>query len=449
MSKTVVLRTEVPGPSSQALLQRREAAIPRGVSQVTPIFARETHGATIVDVDGNVFLDFAGGIGVLNVGSNDGRVLAAIGRQTERALHTCFHVTMNEPYLELAEALNRITPGKHAKKTLLLTTGAEAVENAIKIARRHTGRQAVIGFSRAFHGRTLMGMSLTAKVATYKYGFGPFAPEVYRLPAVDLYRTPLGGAEETVRWTLEQIRRAIEDEIGRDKVAGMIIEPVQGEGGFIVQPPAFMRGLREIADEYGIVLVVDEIQTGFGRCGAMFACELSDVVPDIILTAKSLGGGLPIAAVTGSAEIMDAAQVGGLGGTFGGNPVACSAALEVIRILEEGELLRRAEVIGQRVRERLQAIALRSDLIGDVRGLGAMVAAEFVQDRGTKEPATEATAAIRRLSYERGLVLMPAGDHGNVIRFLAPLSISDQEVEEGLDILEAAVLEVSHRLVHS
>ncbi|MDA8344754.1 MAG: 4-aminobutyrate--2-oxoglutarate transaminase [Thermaerobacter sp.] len=447
--QAIQLLTEIPGPRSRDLYARRQSAVPVGVSQTTPIFAARTEGARIVDVDGNTFLDFAGGIGVLNVGANRPEVVEAVRSQAGLALHTCFHVTMNEPYLEVAEALNRITPGDFPKKTLLVSTGAEGVENAIKIARRYTGRQAVIGFSHAFHGRTLLGMSLTAKVATYKYGFGPFAPEVYRLPSCGLYHSPFASEEETVRYALEGVRRAIEDEIGKDKVAAIIIEPVQGEGGFIVQPPQFLRGLSDLARQYGIVLVIDEIQTGFGRCGRLFASELSGVVPDLILTAKSLAGGLPLAAVTGRAEIMDAAQVGGLGGTYGGNPVACAAALAIIRLMEEGDLLERARLVGARVLERFQRLREGYDLAGDVRGLGAMIAIEFVSDRDTKEPATQATDAIHRRAYERGLVLMKAGDHNNIIRFLAPLVIADEELEEGLDILERTIAEVATELVEA
>ena len=442
----VQLNTEVPGPNSQALMARREQAVPRGLSQTTPIFAARTEGAQIVDVDGNVLLDFAGGIGVLNVGANRPEVVEAIERQARAAIHTCFNVTMTEPYLLVAEALNRIVPGNFDKKTLLLNTGAEAVENAIKIARRYTGRPAVITFTHAFHGRTLLGMTLTAKVATYKYGFGPFAPEVYRAPACDMYRSPFDDEAQDVAWTLLNLRRIIEDEIGHDKVAAMIIEPVQGEGGFIVQPPAFLHGLRQLADRYGIVLVVDEIQTGFGRTGQMFAIEEAGIEADLVLTAKSLADGLPLSAVTGRAAIMDAAQVGGLGGTYSGNPVACAAALAVLDLMEREDFAARARSIGEKVRESFLDWQSRYALIGDVRGVGAMLALEFVENRETKEPATDATARIHQLAYEQGLVLMKAGDHNNVIRFLAPLSISDAELAEGLDILHRAVATTSLEL---
>lgn len=443
VSRTVQIRTPIPGPRSQELLRRREAAVPRGVANVAPIFAAETRGATLTDVDGNVFLDFAGGIGVLNLGANHPEVVAAVKEQVDRFLHTCFHVTMYEPYVRLAEELNRLTPGDFPKKTALFNSGAEAVENAVKLARRYTGRPAVITFTHAFHGRTLLGMSLTAKVSTYKYGFGPFAPEVYRLPAVYPYRSPFADPALAARHALADVRRAIEDEIGPDKVAALIIEPVQGEGGFLVQPPEFLRGLRALCDEYGIVFIADEIQTGFGRTGRFFAVEHSGVVPDLVTMAKSLGDGLPISAVTGRAEIMDAAQVGGLGGTYGGNPVACAAALKVIEVMERDRYVERAHAVGERVLARFRRWHERFELVGDVRGLGAMAAIELVKDRVSKEPATEETAAIFKRCYENGLILMKAGHHNQVIRFLAPLAITDEQLDEGLDILEEAIASVS------
>lgn len=445
MTRTVSLRTPVPGPRSLELLRRREASVPRGATNVTPIFTRETRGATLTDVDGNVFLDFAGGIGVLNVGANHPEVVEAVKAQAEAFLHTCFHVTMYEPYVALAEAMNRLAPGAFPKKTLLVNSGAEAVENAIKIARRSTGRKAVLTFSHAFHGRTLLAMTLTAKVQTYKLGFGPFAPEVYRLPAPYPYRDGWTPEEASAR-ALEAVRRAVHDEIGSDQVAALIIEPVQGEGGFIVQPPAFLKGLRELADASGILFIADEIQTGFGRTGRFFALEHAGVVPDILVTAKSLGDGLPIAAVTGRAEVMDAAQAGGLGGTYGGNPLACAAALKVIEVMERDRLVARAAELGTKVMAAFESWRERFPVIGDVRGLGAMAAIEFVRDRATREPATELTAEIARDAYENGLILMKAGDHSNVIRFLAPFALSDDQLEEGMGILEAAIARTAARL---
>ncbi len=443
MMKTVSVRTPIPGPRSRELLARRTAAVPRGPANTTPIFVAQTRGATITDVDGNVFLDFAGGIGVLNVGANHPEVVAAVRDQAERFLHTCFHVTMYEPYIRLAEDLNRLAPGAFPKKTVMFNSGAEAVENAVKLARRYTGRPALLTFTHAFHGRTLLTMGLTAKVSTYKYGFGPFAPEVYRLPACYPYRSFFSDSAVAARNALDEVRRAITEEIGPDQVAAIVIEPVQGEGGFIVQPPEFLKGLRTLCNEYRIVLIADEIQTGFGRTGRFFAVEHAGIVPDLITIAKSLGDGLPISAVTGRADIMDSAQVGGLGGTFGGNPVACAAALKVIEIVERERLVDRARVIGERVLKRFRAWVDRYPLVGDARGLGAMCAIELVKDRHTKEPAVEETAAVVKRCYENGLILMKAGHRDNVIRFLAPLVITDDQLAEGLEILEAAIAVVS------
>ncbi len=443
MAKTVHLRTPVPGPRSRELLARREVAVPRGVANTTPIFVDRTEGAAITDVDGNVFLDFAGGIGVLNVGANHPRIIAAVREHVDRFLHTCFHVTMYESYVRLAEELNRLTPGAFAKKTVLFNSGAEAVENAVKLARRSTGRPAVMTFTHAFHGRTLLALSLTEKVKTYKYGFGPFAPEVYRLPAVDPYHSPYPDLAAATRHALEDVRRAVVEEIGGDKLAAVVIEPVQGEAGFIVQPPEFLQGLRALCTECGAVLIADEIQTGFGRTGRFLAVEHAGVVPDLITLSKSLAAGLPLSAVTGRAEILDSVQVGGLGGTFSGNPVACAAALAVLEVMQRERLVDRAGTVGDRILGRFRAWQERYTLIGDARGLGAMCAVELVKDRRTKEPATDETAAVVRRSYEHGLIILKAGHHDNVIRFLGPLVITDDQVDEGLEILESAIATVS------
>lgn len=443
MAKTVLLRTPIPGPRSRALLARRDAAIPRGVAHTTPIFAARAEGAALTDVDGNVFLDFGGGIGVLNVGANHPSVVAAVREQVDRFLHTCFNVAMYEPYVRLAEELNRLTPGAFAKKTVLFNSGAEAVENAVKLARRYTGRPAVITFTHAFHGRTLLTLSLTAKVKTYKYGFGPFAPEVYRLPACDPYHSPFPDPAMAARHALEDLRRAIADEIGADQVAAVVIEPVQGEGGFIVQPSEFLQGLRALCDEYGAVLIADEIQTGFGRTGRFLAMEHSGVVPDLITLSKSLAAGLPLSAVTGRAEILDSAQVGGLGGTFSGNPVACAAALSVLEVMQRERLVDRAGAVGDRLLGRFRAWRERYPLIGDARGLGAMCAVELVKDRRTKEPAIDEAAAVVKRCYETGLIVLKAGHHDNVIRSLAPLVITDDQIDEGLEILESAIAAVA------
>lgn len=447
MAGTVHLVTEIPGPRSRAVIARRAEAVPRGVGNVAPVVAAATRGATLTDVDGNVLLDFAGGIGVLNVGSNHPEVVAAIQEQAGQMLHTCFHVAMYEGYVQLAEALNGLTPGNFKKKTLLVNTGAEAVENAVKLARRFTGRPAVVTFTNAFHGRTLLAMSLTAKVATYKYGFGPFAPEVYRLPAPYPYRSESGSPAESSRAALAEVERALEVEIAPDKVACMLIEPVQGESGFLVQPPEFLRGLRALCDRHGILLIADEIQTGFCRTGPFYALEHFGIAADLVCTAKSLGNGLPIAAVTGRTEIMDSAQEGGLGGTYGGNPVACAGALKVIEVMRRDNYPERAARIGRQVMERFAQLQRTYRLVGDARGLGAMCALELVRDRVTKEPATQETAAIFKACLERGLLLMKAGNANNVIRFLAPLAIADEQLNEGLDILEAGIAGVSPREV--
>ncbi len=425
------------------VLERRRAVVPPGVSNITPIVAARTEGATLTDIDGNVYIDFAGGIGVLNLGANHPEVVAAIKEQADRFIHTCFHVTMYEGYVELASALNRITPGRFRKKTFLVNSGAEAVENAIKLARRFTGRPAIVTFTNAFHGRTLLALSLTGKVSTYKHGFGPFAPEVYRLPACYTYRSPWHSPEEDARQTLIEVRRAIQQEIGTEQVAAVIIEPVQGEGGIIVQPPEFLRGLREFCNQHGIVLTVDEIQTGFARTGRMFAIEHAGVDPDLITTAKSLGNGVPIAAITGRAEIMDAAQEGGLGGTYGGNPLACAAALKVIEVMERDNLSARAGEIGEQVTARFREWVDRYPLVGDARGLGAMCAIEFVRDRVTKEPATAEAALVLSEALQNGLILMKAGNANNIVRFLSSLAITDEQLSEGLGILEAAIRSVS------
>lgn len=446
MMGTIRIVTEIPGPRSREIFAARQANVPRGVYNVTPIAAAKTEGATLTDVDGNVYIDFAGGIGVLNAGSNHPEVVAAIKEQADQFLHTCFNVAMYEPYVRLAAELNRITPGSFPKKTLLINSGAEAVENAVKLARRHTGRPAIITFTNAYHGRTLLTMSLTGKVSTYKFGFGPFAPEVYRLPACYPYRSPFATPADAAEYALQEVRRAVEQEIGPSQVAAMIIEPVQGESGFLVQPPEFLQGLRRICDEHGILLIIDEIQTGFARTGKMFACEHAGVVPDLITTAKSLANGLPLAAVTGRAEIMDSAQEGGLGGTYSGNPVACAAALKVIEIMERDNLPDRGAAVGETVMARFRSWKDRYSLVGDARGLGAMCAIELVKDRQTKEPATEETGLIFKRAMEGGLMMMKAGNANNVIRFLAPLAITDEQLTEGLDVLEAAIAAVSPRL---
>jgi 4-aminobutyrate aminotransferase/(S)-3-amino-2-methylpropionate transaminase len=430
----------IPGPHSSELIKRREAAVPRAVFNTAPIFVAEGRGAEVTDVDGNALIDLAGGLGVLNVGRGNPAVLEAVRAQVERTLHECFHVSMYEGYVELAEALNRITPGDHEKKTMLANSGAEAVENAVKISRYATGRDAVVGFSNAFHGRTLMSMTLTAKEMPYKHGFGPFAPEVHRVPFPYCYRCPFGLEHPSCGMACaEHTADTIDSEIGASDVACVVVEPVQGEGGFVVAPDDFLPALRAICSERGIVMVDDEIQTGMGRTGRMFAAEHYDVVPDIVTAAKSLGAGFPISAVTGGAEVMESPHVGGLGGTFGGNPVACAAALAVISELTETDLLQRAERQGHLIRQRLDPLVQRLRIVGEVRGLGPMVGIELVTDKATKEPAKAETSAVVERCIANRVLILKAGTYDNVVRLLAPLVISEDQLGRGLDVLVEAL----------
>jgi len=440
------LLTAIPGPRSQAWVERRANAVPRGVSQITPVFVERAEGAVIEDVDGNRFIDFAGGIGCLNAGHCAPDVVAALRRQIERFLHTCFMVTPYESYVKLAERLNVLTPGDFPKKTILLNSGAEAVENAVKIARAYTRRSAVICFEDAFHGRTLLTMSLTSKTHPYKAGFEPFASDIYRIPYAYCYRCSYGL---TYPSCATHCGHHLEDTFTRmvaaESVAAVIVEPVLGEGGFVTPPPEFLSIVHEICRRHGIVFIADEVQTGFGRTGKLFACENFGIVPDLLVTAKSLGGGLPLAAVTGRAEIMDHTGPGSLGGTFGGNPLACEAALAMLDIMEREKLPERAARLGERFRARARAWQERWPLVGEVRGLGAMQAMELVRSRETREPAAEETKEIARYCLERGLILISAGSYSNVIRLLMPLVITDEQLEEGLDVLESAVESVIAR----
>lgn len=435
------LVTEVPGPKSRALMDARKAHVPRGPFHTTPIFAARAHGAVVEDVDGNHFLDFACGIAVTNLGHTPDDVVSAITSQAGRLLHSSINVVPYEGYVALAERLNRITPGDHPKKTFLANSGAEAVENAVKIARAFTGRQAVVCFDHAFHGRTQLALTLTAKLG-YRNGFAPFAPEVYRAPFPYAYRC--GGADVT-RVTFAALDELVTHHIGRKNVAAIIIEPVLGEGGFIDAPGDYLQKLRAYCTEHGIVLIADEIQTGFGRTGALFACDHHGVVPDMITLAKGLGSGLPISAVTGRAEIMDAPAEGGIGGTYGGNPVACASALAVIDRFEKDDraLIAQSRALGETLRARLLQWKDRFSVIGDVRGLGPMLGLELVKDRATLEPDKPSTAALIKYSYEHGLILLSAGTHGNVIRLLPPLTITGEELQEGLSILEKGFETVS------
>ncbi len=440
--KTIQLRTEIPGPNSRALMARREAAIPRGPANAIPIFAERAEGAIIEDVDGNRYLDFAGGIGCLNIGHRSPRVIGAIREQLDKFLHLCFAVTPYEGYVAVAERLNALAPGNFPKKTILVNSGAEAIENSIKIARAYTRRLAVICFEDAFHGRTLLTMSLTSKTHPYKAGFEPFASDIYRIPFAYPYRGEHGATAETFAHYLED---AFKRSVAPESVAAVIAEPVLGEGGFVVPPRDYFKLLQNICRKYGILFIADEVQSGFARTGKWFASEHFGIEPDLITMAKSLGGGMPIAAVTGRAEIMDAPGVGALGGTYCGHPLSCAAALAAIETIETEGLLARSTAIGQRFKARASSWQKKWDLIGDVRGLGGMCAIELVRDATTREPADKETKQIAQHCYEHGLITITAGTFNNVIRILVPLVVSDEQFDEGLDVLEAALASVANR----
>jgi len=443
---TIQLRTPIPGPRSRDLMRRRDAAVVRAAYHATPVFVAKAEGAVIEDVDGNRFIDFAGGIGCLNTGHRAPRVVEAIRRQLDRFLHTSFNVLPYESYIALAERLNAITPGKFLKKTVLLNTGAEAVENAIKIARAYTKRPAILAFEDAFHGRTYMAMAVTSKTHPYKAGFEPFPSDVYRVPFAYCYR-----CSYSLQYPSCEVHcaRHIEDTFKRivaaESVAAVIVEPIMGEGGFITPPPEFFPILSEICRKHGILLIADEVQAGFARTGALFASERLGFEPDLITMAKSLSGGLPLAAVTGRAEIMDTTGPGTLGGTFGGNPAACEAALAVLEIIETENLCARANHLGDRFRRRAAQWQSRWELVGDVRGLGAMQAIELVRSRQTRAPADEETKQVAQYCYEHGVILITAGTYLNVIRLLMPLVITDAQMDEALDVLESALATVSEK----
>ncbi|GAA3987698.1 4-aminobutyrate--2-oxoglutarate transaminase [Thermobifida alba] len=429
--------TEIPGPKSRALHERRVAAVAQGVGSSLPVYVERAGGGIVEDVDGNRLIDFGAGIAVTNVGNANPRVVARASEQLARFTHTCFMVNPYEGYVEVCEALNRLTPGDHEKRSILVNSGAEAVENAVKIARSATGRQAVVVFDHAYHGRTNLTMALTAKNMPYKQGFGPFAGEVYRMPMAYPFRWPTGPdncGPEAAAQAIDLITK----QIGPENVAAVLIEPIQGEGGFIVPGEGFLPALVEFCRAHGIVFIADEVQTGFARTGALFACEHEGIVPDLITTAKGIAGGLPLAAVTGRAELMDAVHGGGLGGTYGGNPAACAAALASLETIESEKLVERSRAIGEVLLSRLRALAERYDVIGDVRGRGAMVALELVAGAGDKTPNPEALASIVKHCHANGLILLTAGTYGNVIRLLPPLVIGDDLLEEGLSILEEA-----------
>lgn len=430
------LVTAVPGPKSQELSARKAAAVADGVGVTLPVYVRRAGGGVVEDVDGNRLIDFGSGIAVTSVGNSAPMVVRKAAEQLADFTHTCFMITPYEGYVAVAEQLNALTPGDHAKKTALFNSGAEAVENAVKIARSYTKRPAVVVFDHGYHGRTNLTMALTAKNMPYKEGFGPFAPEVYRVPLAYGYRW-LTGPEHAAEEAAAQAIDMITKQIGAEHVAAIVIEPIAGEGGFIEPAKGFLPRMAQFARDNGIVFVADEIQTGFCRTGQWFACEDEGVVPDLITTAKGIAGGLPLAAVTGRAEIMDAAHAGGLGGTYGGNPVACAAALGAIETMKALNLTARARRIGEVMTPRLRALQEKYPAIGEVRGRGAMIAVELVRP-GTKEPDAALTAAVAKACHANGLVVLTCGTYGNVLRFLPPLVIGEDLLHEGLDIIEEA-----------
>jgi 4-aminobutyrate aminotransferase/(S)-3-amino-2-methylpropionate transaminase len=432
-TRAIDLRTEVPGPRSREILARKERVVADALTVTLPVVVADAHGATFTDVDGNTFVDFSGGVGCLAVGHSHPRVVAAIEEQARRFTHTDFTVVPYEVYVALAERLAALAPFSGPAKAAFFNAGTEAVENAVKFARLSTKRPAVIAFEGAFHGRTLLSLSLTSKTHPYKAGLGPFAPEVYRVPFANDYRGP------DPRTALDALERMLVTQVAAETVAAIVLEPVQGEGGFVVAPRDFMAGIRRICDDNGIVLVVDEVQTGFGRTGRMFAIEHYPVEPDIVVMAKSVAAGLPLSGVLGRAEIMDAAPDSSIGGTYVGNPVAQAAALAVLDVVEDESLLERAVAIGETIRARMVSWQERFDEIGDVRGLGAMLALELVHDRTTKDPAPELASAVVKHAAEHGLLLLKAGIYSNCIRVLVPLVIGDGELEEALDVWEQAL----------
>ena len=437
-TKTIELKTGIPGPRSQEILERKERVVADALSVFLPVVIDHGEGATLTDVDGNRFIDFTGGVGCLNVGHANPHVIEAVQEQAARFMHTDFTIVPYETYVTLAERLVALTPISGPAKAAFFNAGTEAVENAIKFARAYTKRPAVIAFEGGFHGRTLLSLSLTSKTHPYKAGFGPFAPEVYRLPFAQDYRGP------SAREALDALERALVTTVAAETVAAIVIEPVQGEGGFVVAPQEFLTGVRRVCDEHGIVMVVDEVQTGFGRTGKMFAIEHYGVEPDLVLVAKSIAGGLPLSAVVGKAQIMDSVGDSGIGGTYVGNPVAQAAALAVLDVFEEEGLVERAGTIGDAIRTRMQAWQERWPSVGDVRGLGAMLAIELVADRTTKKPAPELASPVVEAAAERGLLLLKSGIYSNCIRVLVPLVISNAELDEALDVWEQALESALH-----
>jgi 4-aminobutyrate aminotransferase / (S)-3-amino-2-methylpropionate transaminase / 5-aminovalerate transaminase len=440
------LKTSIPGPKSKRLIKLREKYVPRGVFNTVPAFIEHAKDALITDIDGNTFIDFASGLASVNVGYSRAEIVEPLGEQIEKYLHTCFHVFMYEPYVRLAEKLAEITPGNFPKKTILVNSGAEAVENAVKVARYFTKRKSIITFEHAFHGRTLLGMTLTSKIRYYKLGFGPFAPEVYRLPYGYCYRCPFNeNSHKCCLACIDNFAGFFKTHIDPDEVAAIIVEPVTGEGGFIVPPPEFLPEIARVCKQHSIIFIVDEVQTGFGRTGEMFAVNHYNLEPDLLVMGKSIAAGLPLGAVTGRAEILESSEVGSLGGTFGGNPLSCIASLKVIEIMQEPGFMEHARKIGYLIIKRLKEMQGKYYVIGDARGMGAMAAIELVKDRKTKEPAKQETSDIIKFCAQNGLVIMKAGAYDNVVRLLVPLIITEDLLIKGLSILENAVKAVNKR----
>jgi 4-aminobutyrate aminotransferase/(S)-3-amino-2-methylpropionate transaminase len=444
----ISLVTEIPGPRSQEILARREAATPQGNAKLTPISIASAHGSLVRDVDGNQFIDLAGGIGVLAVGHTPEEVVEALRRQAGELIHMCAIVSTYEAFVAVAEKLNAIAPGDFPKKTVLMNTGAEAVETAVHISRSFQKRQGIVVFEGAYHGRTNLTMAMTSKFNLFKKGFGPFAPEVYRFPFPNVYRRPPGMSEESfIDWHLSLLEQSLMAIVDPSHVAAIVVEPVQGEGGFVPAPPAWIRKLRELADQHGILLVADEIQSGMGRTGKLWAIEHSGVIPDMITTAKSLAAGMPLSAVVGRAEVMDAPHPGGLGGTYSGNPLACVAALAAMDQITEPAFLARSAALGTRLRSRLEEIQQRHPgLIGDVRGLGSMLVMEFVKDPVAKTPWMEATAAVTAETVKRGVITIRSGLYSNCVRFLPALDIDDDLLNEAIDVVSDSVDHVASEL---
>ena len=438
------LRTEIPGPKSLEFVARREAATPSGAAKLTQIAVERAHGALVTDVDGNTLIDLAGGIGVLAVGHTPRTVVDAITEQTAKLIHMCAIVSSYESHIQLAERLNALTPGRHQKKTVLMNSGAEAVETAVNIARSHTGRQGIVVFDGAYHGRTNLTMSMTSKFNLFKKGFGPFAPEVYRFPFPNLYRRPEAMSEdEFVAWHVDNLDHCFTAIVDPSHVAAIVVEPVQGEAGFLSAPRAWLRRLRELCDEHGIVFIADEIQSGIGRTGTMWAIEPSGVVPDVMTIAKSVAGGMPLSAVTGRSEIMEAPHPGGLGGTYSANPIACVAALAAIDIVDDPEFLAHANQLGDLMRRRLEKIqSANPDIVGDVRGVGPMLVMEIVHDASSKRPWMEAASEITAETVRNGVITIRAGLYSNCVRFLPPLDMPLDVADEAFDVVERAVATV-------